>query len=166
LAEIGAEVDDIVQEALLDAFRGLNTFVPRNDGALLHWLGELATNRFRDHWRREHSLKRGGGPAKVFDAYGSHVLSASILEGNATTPSEGAQGAELERRLESCLLALPDTDRQVIVMARLCGMNHAEITEALGLGVESSSRAQLARALVKLSQCLTLGDDHARSLTS
>lgn len=166
LAEIGAEVDDIVQDALLDAFRGLREFVPRSDGALLHWLGELAANRFRDQWRRERALKRGGGATRESDAYGSNILCSSILDGHATTPSERAMGAELERRVEDCLLALPDTDRHVIVMARLCGMNHAEIAGALGLGAESSSRAQLARALVKLSQCLSLGDDHGRARTS
>lgn len=166
LAEIGAEIDDIVQEALLDAFRGLNEFAPRSEGALLHWLSELAANRFRDYWRREHAVKRGGGAAKEFDVYGSNVLCSSILDGNATTPSERAMGTELERRVESCLLELPETDRQVIVMARLCGLNHAEICDALKLGAESSSRALLARALVKLSQCLNLEDGLGRALTS
>lgn len=161
LAEVGAEVEDIVQEALLDAFRDLARFEQRSEGALLHWLGELAMNRFRDRWRREHAEKRGGGAVKDFDAYGSQVLSSSVLDGQVTTPSERAQGAELELRLEQCLLAMPEADRQVIVMARLCGMNHAEIAHSLQLGAESSSRARLARALVMLSKCLGKGDERA-----
>lgn len=155
LAEIGSEVEDIVQDALLDAFRDLAQFEQRSEGALLHWLSELSMNRFRDRWRREHAAKRGHAAVKSFDTDGSSVLSSSILDGEITTPSERAQGAELELRLEQCLLALPEADRQVIVMARVCGMSHAEIAQSLGLGAESTSRARLARALVMLSQCLS-----------
>ncbi len=166
LGEIRAEVEDIVQDALLDAFRGLREFEPRSEGALLHWLAELAMNRFRDRWRREHAQKRAGGAGRELGVHEAELLSSSILEGQVTTPSERLQGIELEQRLEQCLLALPEMDRQVIVMARLCGMEHAEIATALGLGTESSSRARLARALVSLSQCLGRGDERGRTAST
>ena len=154
LGSIRAEVEDIVQDALLDAFRGLREFEPRSEGALLYWLAELAMNRYRDRWRREHAQKRAGDSGRELGGHDQQLLSSSILQGGVTTPSERLQGIELEQRLEQCLLALPEIDRQLIVMARLCEMEHAEIAKALGLATESSSRARLARALVVLSRCL------------
>ena len=114
LGSIRAEVEDIVQDALLDAFRGLREFEPRSEGALLYWLAELAMNRYRDRWRREHAQKRAGDSGRELGGHDQQLLSSSILQGGVTTPSERLQGIELEQRLEQCLLALPEIDRRLI----------------------------------------------------
>lgn len=153
LAEL-AESEDLVQEALLEAFRSLDGFVPRSQGSFRNWLATVAENRIRDVVRRAHAEKRGAGRARTFSAADSGSLSSSIFAGNEPTPSEMARGSELEERLERALLALDERDRRVIELRRLTGMTYEEIAAELELGGASSARSLFARALGKLSDSL------------
>src|SRR5512141_3145976 len=45
-----ADVDDLVQDAFLQAMRRLGSL--RSDEAFGSWLAAIARNRARDHWRR------------------------------------------------------------------------------------------------------------------
>lgn len=145
------ELDDIVQESLLDAFRNLSQFEPRSEGSFLNWLAKLACNNLSDAARRGNALKRGGGAVRTFASSSDTTFSASLLANDESTPSEIAIGAELERKLEVAFSELGQRQRQVIDLRRMCGMSFEEIAVELGLGSESSARSLFSRAMGELS---------------
>jgi len=146
-----AEVDDLVQETLLLAHERLESFEMRSEGAFLDWLGEIARNRLGDLERRREARKRGEGRVRPFAAYDSSVLSSSILPGAGPSPSQAAAARELESLLETAMLALPERQRRVIDMRRICGMEYEEIAASLGMESPSSARSLYSRALAELS---------------
>lgn len=144
-----AELDDAVQETLLDAFRGLERFEPRSEGAFVNWLATLAENNLRDQARRARTRKREH--VRTGMAHDSSVLTVSVLAGNVPTPSQVAQARETEARLERALLELPERQRRAVELRCLCGMDFGEIAEQLALGSESSARSLFSRAMGALS---------------
>jgi RNA polymerase sigma-70 factor (ECF subfamily) len=144
------EEDDIVQEALLDAFRRLDSFEHRTPGSFKYWLSSLVESKIRDRLRHERARKRGEGRVEHFSTFSNSVLSESKLAGRGPTPSQEARGAELEESLETALLALDESDRRIFQMRNLCTMEYLEIASALGIQ-ENSARAQYSRVLTKLS---------------
>ena len=70
-----------------------------------------------------------------------------------TTPSREAELGEQLDRLREALERLPERYREVIALAQVDGLTHAEIAERLDI-TESHSRVLLSRALARLA---TLG---------
>jgi RNA polymerase sigma-70 factor (ECF subfamily) len=149
-----AQEEDIVQESMLHALRGLGTFQPRSDGTFYDWIGTIVANRIRDAWRRSTAGKRDVRRVTVFGACDSSCLSASMRPDSSPSPSEVAVGAEAAEQLESALLGLDERHREAIVLRELCGMSYAEITDRLGLGGESSARSLVTRAKADLAEKL------------
>src|SRR5229473_5236348 len=50
-ARSGLDTADVVQDAVLQAFRHVNSFEPQHDGALLRYLRRTLLNRIRDQFR-------------------------------------------------------------------------------------------------------------------
>jgi RNA polymerase sigma-70 factor (ECF subfamily) len=142
--------DDLVQETLLEAFRGLERFEERHDGALCHWLATLVVNNLRDHRRRRQARKRDA--RRVVPR--SSSLSDSVFGRDSTTPSRFAQAAELEQRLEDALLALDERERRVIELRRLCELSFEDIARELGFSSPSSARSLFSRAMSALAERL------------
>ena len=65
------------------------------------------------------------------------------------TPSRDAIGREEVERLESALDRLSDEHREVIILARIIGLPHADIAEQMDR-TASATRKLLGRALTKL----------------
>lgn len=145
------ELDDVVQDSLLDAFRNLSQFEPRSEGSFLNWLAKLSCNNLNDAARRGNALKRGGGAVRSLASNSTTTFSASLLSSDESTPSEIAMGAEIERKLEAAFRELSERHRQVIDLRRMCGMSFEEIAVELGLGGESSARSLFSRAMGELS---------------
>jgi RNA polymerase sigma-70 factor (ECF subfamily) len=150
-ATLRGEEEDIVQETLLEAFLALERFVPRSDGAFLHWLSKLALNNIRDAGRRRTAKKRGGERAASPGAELGPVPAHSGLPGREPTPSQAACGRELAEQLESALISLPEQQRRIFVMRRLCGLSYKEIARELELGAVATARSSYARCLARLS---------------
>ena len=146
--------EDLVQEALMAAFKGLDRFEHRSVGSFRHWLTRLAENRIRDQARHATAEKRGGKHVLVGDPYESGVLAQTVLRTAGETPSQAAQAHELEQQLEAALLQLGERDRRTIVMRRVAGMEFEEIATELDLAGASVARSLFARALQKLSERL------------
>ena len=153
--DLSWDEEDVVQDTLLEAFRSLEEFEPRSAGAFLHWLSRLAENNLRDAVRRQRARKRGGGRVRpMADLSGSYLVS-SVLSGRAPAPSEAARSNELLERIESALIALPERERRVFVMRKLCGLPYEQIARELGLQAESSASSLYSRVLAQLSSRLS-----------
>jgi len=149
--ELVEDEEDIVQESLLAAFLNIEGFEPHSEGAFLHWLSSIAENKLSNALQRQQTRKRGEGRVRRrADLSGSFLLS-SLFPGKEPRPSQVAGAHELMEQVESALIALPDRERRVFVMRRLCGLSFDEISGNLGLAGAASARRFYSRTLAHLS---------------
>jgi RNA polymerase sigma-70 factor (ECF subfamily) len=140
------ELDDLVQEALFDAFKGLKNFDTRSDGRLVGWLSKIVENRLRATIRDGRTQKRGGGRVQRFGDH-SQSLSPSGFAAATPTPSQGAMGSEMETRVRAAIDKLPATQREVVILRFYCELSYDEIAADLELSGPDSARALYSKAL-------------------
>ncbi|MEZ6017093.1 MAG: sigma-70 family RNA polymerase sigma factor [Planctomycetota bacterium] len=141
---------DLVQSVCREVLQSRDKIEFQGDAAFRSWLYTAALRKLVEHDRRMHAGKRDVGREQDLDAEGG--VDAAVLQGYATltTPSLVAMGREGAAKLEEAFDALTDEHREVITLARVVGLSHAEIAAQLGK-TEESCRQLLRRALVKLS---------------
>lgn len=142
------EVDDITQEVLLRAVQGLERFEHRSEGSFLSWLADCVVCEIAAIARRFGARKRGAG-------WQREPLLSSVLADRGPRPSQLAEAAETEERLEEALHALPDHYREVIILRHLCGMSYEEVARAMGFRQEVNARKAFSRAVRKLEAMIT-----------
>ncbi|HEX5129072.1 MAG TPA: RNA polymerase sigma factor [Usitatibacter sp.] len=141
-----AEAEDAVQEAYLQAFKGLAGF--RGDSSLSTWLTRIAANealmRLRRNTRRSAVIPlHGDGESVMEDLHGDE----------APTPELEAMGNEVRRILEKQVDALPDLYRTVFVLRAIEEMSVEETSAALNLP-EATVRTRYFRARALLRTAL------------
>lgn len=149
LRESGA---DIVQSVCRELFASLRDerFDYRGDKEFKQWLYAAALvkleNRLR-HWRAE---KREAAREQRLEGESASTPPDVSL---STTPSANAMRREDVERMRATMAKLPEHYREIVELAHVQGLTHAEISSRLGISV-TNSRVLLARALARLS---TLG---------
>lgn len=136
----GEDVRDLSQEAFLKAYRGLRTF--KKEARFSSWLYQIALNLCRDRMRR----RRGR----------THVSLDDLDEGGALATSSAVEELEtrdLSRRVAEAMEALPEEQREVIVLKEYQGLTFLEISGALEVPV-STVKTRLYRGLGQLRQRL------------
>ncbi len=124
--------EDLVQEVFLRVLRHRETF--REGNLFTPWVFSIARNVHHDGWRKQ----RRESPLELV----AQVPAA---------PDVPLEKQEEIERLQRAMAALPDDQRELLVMHRYAGMTHAEIAKVLGCE-EGASRARLHRALNTLRQ--------------
>ncbi|MDP9174644.1 MAG: RNA polymerase sigma factor [Planctomycetota bacterium] len=142
LVGCGADAEDVVQESLTGAYRGLRKYEGRAPVKL--WLaGIVARQAARLHY------KRGLRPTISLDQASNEQdsLEPAMRIGTGTI--------EVDRRLdiESFLQKLSDSHRQVIVLRELNGLSYEEIADVLRVP-RGTVESRLFRARAELSQLL------------
>lgn len=132
-----AHADDVVQDAMLRAFRSFDGF--RGDDArpwLLAIVRNCARNAAGDTRRRAHvPLPEDDGAA---------------LQDNAPGPEEFAAQASERRGLDAAIASLPEEFREVLILRELEDMSYREIAEITGTPAGTvMSRLSRARALLR-----------------
>ncbi len=145
LSRSAVDAEDIVQEAMLRAFRAF-------DGArgetVKPWLLAIVRNCFRDH----------AGRASRLRTVGEEGMEEVAFDG--PDPEIAAAQASERRRLEQMLALLPGDYREVLVLREIEDMSYRQIAEAIGAPVGTvMSRLARARALLK-ARWLTEEDAH------
>jgi RNA polymerase sigma factor (sigma-70 family) len=150
-----ATLDDIVQEALLRAFRNLEHFEQRTEGSFRHYLACCVQTAIGDALDKAHNTVRDEKrEVQVADM----DLFAEIFGRSAVPTASGiVQARELLERTEAALASLSDRDQYLIVLGRLDRMSSAEIARHLGFEKEETVRVALSRALKKLESALGIG---------
>jgi len=132
----GGEVDDIVQDVFLAAFKGLPKF--RGDSEAATWLTRIAINACRAHLRKRWLRLR---------------LFAEAPESVATDVSRSVEQEMIYRERLECVRAqvrqLPLKYREAIVLRYLEELSVKEIADVLGLG-KSAVEVRLNRARRRL----------------
>ena len=135
----GEDVRDLSQETLLKAYRGLGTF--KKEARFSSWLYQIALNVCRDR------MRRGRGKSYVsFDE-----LSETGETGSQRRPSalDLIEARDLSRQVAAAVSALPDEQREVVVLKEYQGLTFLEIAEALDVPL-STVKTRLYRGLGQL----------------
>ena len=141
---------DVVQSICREVLEERGRFEYQGEGQLVSWLLTAATNKLRERARFHGRQKRDSDREQVADQVDTSVYASLV------TPSQDVVRAERIEALEQALKRLPDDYREVIVLARIVGLSHAEISERMGKE-GSATRNLLGRALTRLAE--ELGGD-------
>jgi len=139
------EAYDVVQEALLKAYRGLPGF--KREARFSSWLYQIALNLCRDRLRR-----RRGRQQVSLDELPEAVASGALGRGGPSA-LELVESSDLRRRVAAAVAALPDEQREVIVLKEYEGLTFVEIAHVLELPV-STVKTRLYRGLGQLRTSL------------
>jgi RNA polymerase sigma-70 factor, ECF subfamily len=126
------EVEDVMQQAYLNAFAHLRQFAERAQFST--WLIRIAVNEALARLR-----KRGRAEWEIPE-----------MESNEPDPEQQAQASQIRTLVESELDALPATYQTVLVLRDVEGLNTAETADALGVSEDVvKTRLHRARAMVR-----------------
>jgi RNA polymerase sigma-70 factor (ECF subfamily) len=132
LSRSPADADDIVQDAMLRAFRGFDGF---RGGDVRAWLLTIVRNCWRTSGKAE---KRRG-----------HEELDEGLAADTAGPEDAAMDASRRRRLDAMLALLPEEFREVLVLREMEDMSYREIAEITGAPI-GTVMSRLARARASL----------------
>ena len=141
----GADADDVVQEALVKAYRQIARY--RGESGFRPWLLAIVANETRNLHRSRH--RRDG-----------LVLRAAAREDAEATspdPAESAVAVERRQQLVDQMRQLDPRDREVLVCRFLLDLSEAETATALGVP-KGTVKSRTARALAKLRGRLVAGE--------
>lgn len=133
------DVEDVAQQVFLKAYLGIKRFDQR--AAFSTWLYKIAVNECWDYLR-----KRKVRPL-VYEADLSEEQ-VSRLDGivSSSRPPEGPSArAETRELIDRMLSALPEQDRQLLVLKEIEGFSVQELSEILSLNV-NTVKVRLFRA--------------------
>lgn len=124
-----ADAEDVTAQVFADAAEALGRFRP-GSSPVLAWLYTVARRRLADEARRR-----------------SRVV--------VLAPNEGAAeyGADVAAALRRAIVALPDSQRAVVVLKLIEGRSFREVAQRLGT-TEAACKMRLSRALERLREQL------------
>ena len=164
------DAEDVLQETLLAAWRGLGGFEER--ASIRTWLYRIATNRCLNA-RRSTSRRR----AKEWDVPGVEppeptqlgevpwlqpypdALLEGVIEGPFGPESRYEQTESISLAFVTALQILPPRQLAVLVLRDVLGFSAGEVAEMLASTLDSVNSA-LKRARANLEQKLSSGADH------
>lgn len=126
---------DVLQEAFLAAFRGMERFEPRP--SLVAWLTTITVRIASRSAARQRTLARAQAPFDALrgddDAKAPQDARATITADPAGDPHAAAVAAEFRRDLADAIARLPFKYRSAVVLRYAMGMDYAEAARALEL---------------------------------
>jgi RNA polymerase sigma factor (sigma-70 family) len=129
------EVDDLLQETFLRAFRDIERFTYRSPGSFLRWLASIADHVVIDA-ARTHGRLRRAGEAVRFRSLSNPGGPEPV---DTKTPSRILGQQQAVDALLARLDALSAEYRQVILMAKMEGLSTLEMAERLGRSREATA---------------------------
>lgn len=154
------DVEDILQDACMEASRRLGDFLDRPSVPFFVWLRQITGQVLIDVHRRylgaqmrdvnrEMSLDHGSVSSR-----GSALLLAQ-LAGSLTSPSQGAVRNEMVDELRRALEGLEEIDREVLMLRHLEELSNNEVAEILCIDKFAASK-RYVRALERLSRVMAV----------
>jgi RNA polymerase sigma-70 factor, ECF subfamily len=152
-----ADACDAVQESFLAAYRSLSTF--RGDARFSTWLYAIVLNQSRNRLRQKAARSRRE-VASIDDplrAREGAVIGARPPDGGSAV--DQLHRRERDRKIQECIDAMDEEQREVLVLRDIEGLTYEEIGEALHLP-DGTVKSRLFRARTALKDSLkrALGD--------
>ena len=146
-------ISDLVQSACREVLRAPPADALTNPDRLRAWLFQAAKQKILEKARYWRAAKRDPQREAAFSLSEDDRKALERAYAAFGTPSGGLRARDEIERLESALAELPEDYREVILLARIVGLPHADIAEAMGRSPEAT-RKLLARALTELTRHL------------
>jgi RNA polymerase sigma-70 factor (ECF subfamily) len=144
---------DLAQSACREVLQHLDNFRYQSERGFKQWLFTTALRKIQD--RRDFYLaaKRDAGREEGAGGGASDDGDARLLECYRafSSPSHHAIAREELERIERAFEELPEDYREVIVLARVVGLPHADIAAQMSRN-EGAVRVLLSRALASLAR--------------
>ena len=138
-----ARAQELTQDALVLAWRGINSF---QGGSLKAWLVKILTNRGISIGRR-----------REIDAATLDDPDSPVNVADETQDPAAAAISTLEReRIQGAMSTLPEEQRQVVALRFFSELSVSETAAALGVR-EGTVKSRLSRALSRLRDVLVEG---------
>jgi RNA polymerase sigma-70 factor (subfamily 1) len=150
----GVEVDDVLQETFLKAFRDIGSFTYRAPGSFMRWLSRIADHTVTDLARYRARQRRGPGE---YVRLRSESNPKGPEPADSRTPSRVLTESEAVLALMKRLDALPEDYRQAILLAKVEGLSTAEMAERLGKSREAVALL-LHRAIQRFRTITEVGE--------
>ena len=143
-----ADAEDVAQEVFVKVSRSLDSF--RGDSSLSTWIYRIASNAATDHLRKPSSRQdlptTGGTPDD--DAPSSD---SEALDDGAPVLDTLLIRKDMNECIRGIVDSLPENYRTVLVLGEIEGLTNAEITEVLGISLDTV-KIRLHRARVRLKK--------------
>ncbi|QDT55019.1 ECF RNA polymerase sigma factor SigD [Caulifigura coniformis] len=144
------DASDLVQQTMLEAYRGFPQFDGGTEGEWLAWLRKILSHNTQDFIRRMRTEKRGGAKEVPLqagsDSEGFFHDPASPDE----TPSQMLSGREREIALAQAIERLPEDYQEVILLRNLQRLPFDDVAERMGR-TRGAVQMLWARAIQKLT---------------
>jgi RNA polymerase sigma-70 factor (ECF subfamily) len=137
-----AEVEDVVQEAFIKAYRALPQF--RGDSAFYTWLYRIAVNTAKNHL-----VSLGKQPIPMTDLTSDEEDTESFDSGAVVVDNQTPESLLLSRQIAETvnrsIEALPPDLRAAITLREIEGLSYEEIAEAMNCPI-GTVRSRIFRA--------------------
>jgi len=149
-----ADLDDLVQEAWLEATKQFADYTYQGPDSFFRWLATVALNRLSNLQRMARAQKRDQRLERPLQRDGSSLVPGGVQAADAGPgPRTLTIGAEMQARLDAALATLSADDREVITLARVQGLSLQEIGDRIGR-TRNAVALLLSRALRKLKAAI------------
>ena len=150
---------DVVQQTLLEAHTGLAQFRGRTFAERAAWLRQILArnlaNAVRDLGRDKRDVARERSLEAALDASSARL--EAWLAAEQSSPSQQAQRHEQVARLAEALAALPEAQREAVVLHHWQGWTISQVAAHMGRSATAVA-GLLKRGLQQLRQRLNDGD--------
>jgi RNA polymerase sigma-70 factor (ECF subfamily) len=140
------EVEDIVQDSFIKAYRALPAF--RGDSAFYTWLYRIAVNTAKNYLvsasRRPHAISDYGSTDE--DGFREEELVSHM-----NTPESELVTREIAETVNSTMAELPGDLREAITLREIEGLSYEEIAEVMGCPI-GTVRSRIFRAREAISE--------------
>ena len=149
---------DVLQEAYLDVAKRAREYIANPSIPVFLWL-RLITGQRLAALHRQHlgaQMRDAGQEVSLHRGALPHATSASLaalLLGRFTSPTQAAQRAEMQIRLQEVLNAMDPIDREVLTLRHFEELSNVETAQVLGIQKAAASNRYL-RALKRLKDTL------------
>ena len=137
-AGVGEDVEDLVQETFLRAFRRIETF--KGVSSFRTWLMTIGSNLLKDSWRRR--SRRPEVP-----------LEGQDIVDEAGDPQGEVVAGDIAARIGAFVQTLPRMQRDVFLLRAQQGVEYQEIASALGT-TAGAARVHYHHAIKRLKALL------------
>jgi RNA polymerase sigma-70 factor (ECF subfamily) len=138
--------DDVLQQALLDAYRGAATF--RGEARVRTWLFTLTRHAAFRATRRQREIPEDD----------EELLALGVSAGWGADPETLTIRARQAERLEAALESLAPADREVVLLRDVEQLTGPETAAVLGMGL-AAMKSRLHRARLRLAVALREGEE-------
>lgn len=143
-----AEVEDLVQESFIKAYRALPGF--RGDSAFYTWLYRIAVNTAKHHLA---NLAKRPPLQELDDDDGSGTARAPARLIDANTPEALAQSDQLVATIRRAIDALPGELSQALTLRELEGLSYEDIAEVMRCPI-GTVRSRIFRAREAIQEAI------------